>query len=370
MKVILTEKQFKEYLKFCALNEAAKIRPWTDDDYAKANPYQIKDVDFAAIKKADDEYNEKHGLTGDKRVNTGKKKYADADPIPQSNIDRIQADLTGKVQQKYQDTTGREDSIIPYEELGNIGGKKIKEILKDSGLLLNVSGKAFAYGNQKLPESTMIVNLTSAWNCPSIEAGDCAFGKGCYARRGEEVFKNTQLRNLRMQNAYKYMSAKDILRLVEAYIESAPVRIKNIRISEDGDFPDQQTVDFCDKLAGHLEAKYGIKTVAYTARNLDYSNVKNMIINASNYRIQNPTRYFKAIPEKRWELVPEGLVLEPYEADIPEQVLDTKNGTFKCHCDCRKCNFCYNRKQDNGEPEDKTVSVAEIFRMQGKATKH
>ena len=69
-------------------------------------------------------------LTGDKRVNTGKKKYADADPIPQSNIDRIQADLTGKVQQKYQDTTGREDSIIPYEELGNIGGKKIKEILK------------------------------------------------------------------------------------------------------------------------------------------------------------------------------------------------------------------------------------------------
>ena len=70
-----------------------------------------------------------------------------------------------------------------------------------------------------------------------------------------------------------------------------------------------------------------------------------------------------AIPEKRWELVPDGLVLEPYEAEIAPQVLNTQNGTFKCHCDCRKCNFCYNTKEENGEPADKTISVAEIFRI-------
>jgi hypothetical protein len=260
--------------------------------------------------------------------------------------------------------TGRDTPVIPREELGTIGGRKLEKELEKKGLLLTVSGKSFAYGNHKLPESTMIINLTSAWNCPSIEAGECAFGKTCYGRKGE--YKPApQLRNIRMQNAYKYMSAKEILQLIEAYIESAPVRIKRIRISEDGDFPDQKTVDFCDKLAGHLEAKYGIVTVAYTARNLDYSNVKHMIINASNYLIKNPTRYFKAIPKSRWELVPEGLVLKPYDADIPEQVLNTKNGTFKCHCDCRQCNFCYNRKQENGEPENGTVSVAEIFRIPG-----
>ena len=369
MKVILTEQQFKEYIKYCLLKETAKIRPWTDADYGKANPYQIKDADFAAMKQADDEYNKEHGLTGDKKVNTAKKKYGIAVPIPQKNIDAIQSDLTDKVQQRYKDATGREEATIPYEELGSVGGDKIKAELKKNGLALEIAGKSFAYGNQKLPESTMIVNLTSAWNCPSIEAGECAFGKSCYARKAE--YKPApQLRNLRMQNAYKYLTAKEIIKLVEAYIEGAPVRIKNIRISEDGDFPDQQTVDFCDKLAGHLEAKYGIKTVAYTARVLDYSNVKNMIINASNYKIANPTRYFKAIPVKRWQQVPEGLVLEPYDADIPQQVLDTQNGTFKCHCDCRKCNFCYNRRQENGEPEGNAITVAEIFRVPGVKTEH
>lgn len=369
MKVRLTEKQFKDYIKYCMLKETAKIRPWTDTDFTKANPYQIKDVDFAAIKQADDEHNAKYGLTGDKKVNTAKKKYGSADPIPQTQIDTVQKDLTDKVQQRYMDKTGRDKPVIPYKELGTIGGDKIQKKLKKNGLELEISGKSFAYGNQKLPESTMIVNLTSAWNCPSIEQGDCSFGKTCYARRSE--YKPApQLRNLRMQNAYQYLTGKEILQLLEAYIEGAPVRIKNIRISEDGDFPDQQTVDFCDKIAGHLEAKYGIKTVAYTARNLDYSNVKNMIINASNYKIQNATRYFKAIPVKQWEKVPEGLVLEPYDAGIPQQVLNTQNGTFKCHCDCRKCNFCYNTKEANGEPEDGTASVAEIFRMPGVKSEH
>ena len=361
-KVILTEKQFKEYLRFVALNETAKIRPWTDADFTKANPYQIKDVNFSAIKQADDEYNKAHGLSKTKGVNTAKSKYGDADPIPRSKIDTLQSDLTKKIQKRYMDATGRETPVIPGEELGTIGGNKLKELLKDNGLLLTISGKSFAYGNTKLPEDTMIVNLTSAWNCPSIEAGECPFGKDCYARGTELYSKPAQQRNLRMQNAYKYLTAKEILKLVEAYIEAAPVRIKKIRISEDGDFPDQQTVDFCDKLAGHLKAKYGITTTAYTARNLDFSNVKHMLINGSNYNVKNCTRYFKAIPEKRWELVPEGLVLEPYSVDIPPQVLNTENGTFKCHCDCRKCNFCYQTKEENGEPEDKTISVAEIFR--------
>lgn len=361
-KVILTEKQFKDYLKYLALNETNKIRPWTDADYTKANPYQIKDVDFGAIKQADDEYNKEHGLTGRNKVNTGKKKYSDMDPIPSNKVDALQADLTNKIQKRYMDATGRETPVIPSEELGTIGGNKLRELLEDNGLLLSIGGKSFAYGNTKLPEDTMIVNLTSAWNCPSIAAGECPFGKDCYARGTELYSKQTQERNLRMQNAYKYLTAKEILQLLEAYIESAPVRIKRIRISEDGDFPDQQTVDFCDKIAGHLKAKYGIITTAYTARNLDYSGVKNMLINGSNYLVKNCTRYFKAIPEKRWELVPDGLVLEPYDVDIPKQVLNTQNGTFKCHCDCRKCNFCYQTKEQNGEPADRAISVAEIFR--------
>lgn len=363
-KVILTEKQFKEYIRFVALNEAAKIRPWTDDDYIKANPGQIKDVDFAALKKRDDEYNK----ANKKRLNTGKAKYSKMDPIPQDTVNRLQAKLTKAAQKRYKEATGKSKAILTKDELGTIGGNKLNQILKNNGLLLSISGKSYAYGNKKLPENVMIVNLTSAWNCPSIKHGDCAYGKGCYAR-GTELYSNqTQLRNLRLQSAYKYLSAKEILELLEAYIEAAPVRIKYIRISEEGDFPDQETVDFCDKIAGHLKAKYGIITAAYTARNLDYSNVKNMIINGSNYLVKNCTRYFRAIPKTTWDRVPDGLIEEPYKlstingAPVKRPVLDTKNGTFKCHCDCRQCMFCYRTKEQNGEPTDKTISVAEIYR--------
>ena len=362
MKIILNESQFKDFLKYTFLKETAKIRPWTDDDYQKVNPGQVKDADFAKIKMADDNYN-KNRKKGGKEVNTGSFLFGRAHPIPQDRINRLQADITKKVQQRYKDM-GNDKTIIPFKELGVIGGKKIQEFLKKKGLDLKVSGKSFSYGNSKLPENIMIVNLTSAWNCPSIAAGECALGKGCYARRGESWQANNQLRNLRMQQVYirKLMTVKEIIQLVEAYIESAPARIKYIRISEDGDFPDQETVDFCDKLAGHLKAKYGIMTTAYTARNLDFSGVKNMIINGSNYNVKNPTRYFRAIPKKYWDKLPEGLVLEPYDSNLPERLIDTKNGTFKCHCDCRQCNFCYKTKSENGEPDDKIVTVGEIFR--------
>ena len=87
-----------------------------------------------------------------------------------------------------------------------------------------------------------------------------------------------------------------------------------------------------------------------------------MIINGSNYYVKNPTRYFRAIPKKYWDKLPEGLMLEPYDSNLPERLIDTKNGTFKCHCDCRQCSFCYKTKAENGEPDDKIVTVGEIFR--------
>lgn len=359
--ITLTESDLKKLI-LEAIGETNRIRQWTDDDYKRANPYQVSDIDFAAIKKADDDYFEKHN----KKVNTAHDLYGKINTgINQNKINDLQKELTGSIQKKYMDKTGKDNPVMSYDEIGKVGGDVLKNTLKKQGLELEVSGKCFSYGNAKLPEDTMIVNITSAWNCPSIK--NCAFGKSetCYGMGGEKRYNRTQLRNLRMQHAYQYMSAKELLKLIEAYIESAPVRIKRIRISEEGDFPDQETVDFCDKIAGHLKAKYGIVTVAYTANDLDYSNVKNMIINGSNYKVKGCTRYFRAIPKIHYDKIPDGLVIDSYSVGIPKQMLDTKNGTFKCHCDCRTCDFCYRTKEENGEPEDRTVTVGELFRVQG-----
>lgn len=53
-----------------------------------------------------------------------------------------------------------------------------------------------------------------------------------------------------------------------------------IRLNEEGDFIGQWLLDAVDKLAGELKI-LGISTTAYTCRNLNYTKIKNIILNAS-----------------------------------------------------------------------------------------
>lgn len=361
-KIYVTEKQFNDLkgLMCEEMDETNKIRPWTDADYKKANPSQQSNVDFAAIKKGDDEFNAENPDIDD--VNTGKAMFSKPLPIQQTKINKVQNAISQNVQQKYMDKTGKDAPVMDKDELGDIGGGKLAEKLTQYGMEIGLHGKTFSYGNEKLPENILIINLTSAWNCPSIKNLECPLGKYCYARKGEAKNNNVQLRNLRNQMSYEYMSVKEILQIIETYIENAPARIEYIRISEDGDFPHQHIVDFCDKIAGHLKAKYGIKTTAYTHRQLNYENCKNMTINMSDYRIKGGDRYFIVLPEEQWNQIPEGLNIDN-QMKIANGVAQ---GTFKCICDCRTCNggkpFCYQTKADNGEPENGTITVIEKLR--------
>ena len=335
--------------------ETAKIKPWSEDERFISNPDQT-DVDFAKLKRSDDIYNQ--GKKKNEYRNTGKSRYGETWGDYKKEIEALQNRFTKEVQDRYMADTGRKTPRIPKKELGKISGSNdVNQKLKN-GMDIEIKGKTFAFGNTKLPENIMIVNLTSAWNCPSLQNGECPFGDVCYAKAGENRNTDVQLRNLRNQFAFKYLTTREILELLEKYIENAPARIKAIRISEDGDFPDQKTLDFCDKLAGHLMAKYGILTTAYTHRHLDYSNIRNIVVNASSYAITNPTRYFISIDPKEWAKVPDGLTFNIQE---PIKGIHTENGVFKCNCDCRTCGFCYKTKEENGEPQE-PITVVECLR--------
>ena len=323
------------------------------------NPEQNMSVDFGKMRDKEDAKGMKHGEST--------KHLRQAVGLGAAEIDKVQKELTKSAQKRRREETGRNDNIIPYEELGVVS-KSMKDKLKD-GMELELKGKSFSYGNKKVPEDIMIINLTSAWNCPAAKAGECPFTEVCYARDEEgnaAIGKNLQLRNLRNQHMYKYLSGREILKLIETYIEQAPVRIRYIRISEDGDFPDQQTLDFCDKLAGHIKAKYGIQTAAYTHRQLNYSGVKNIIINASDYRIQGATRYFICTDSESWNNLPDGM---SYDDNMQVPGVDTSNGVFKCKCDCRKCYFCYRTKEENGEPNEPLTVVEELRGTEEKVVK-
>ena len=128
--ITLTESDIK-HLIYEAIGETNKIRRWTDDDYKSANPYQVSDIDFGAMKKDDDEYYKKHK----KKINTAHDLYGKINTgINQNKINDLQNDLTGSIQKKYMNKTGKDTPAIPYDELGKIGGDVLKDTLKKQGL--------------------------------------------------------------------------------------------------------------------------------------------------------------------------------------------------------------------------------------------
>ena len=354
------------------INETNRIQRLTDDDY----PYPQVDLDmkdFAKMRDVDDAFNQKRrekmkakGLPTKnfKPIDTQDTKFHSPQRgIPKAEIDDYQEELTQNVKNRAIEKTGSDFVNTDNMDLS----PNVKEMLSKSGLELEVKGDVFVYGNHKLPADTMIVNLTSAFNCPSL---NCPLRQGvCYAGKGEKQYKHSELRNLRNQYTFEYLTVKEILQLLDMYIKAAPAKIHNIRISENGDFKSQEVVDFCDKLAGHVYAKYGIRTTCYTHQRFDFTNCNNMIVNSSlpreaikgadrNYlvmlddRVKDKKGKEKKVGNKEFDsLIGDGKIHTRINKRGEEEYY------FKCSCDCKLCNFCYNTKEENGEPTDARVNV-------------
>ena len=355
MKYILKESQYRKII------ETARIQPWK----GRKGQIDLPDEAFGKALDMDREFNDKYGLKGDSKIDT-LKKFRHPNDNGNTEIRNIQQNITHDLQDRYMKDNNTNLPVIQSDKIGGIANKRLAMMLRKNGMEVELKGKLFSYGNSKVPENTLIINLTSAFNCPSKENGECAWGKRCYAHQSEIMYHNTEYRNLRNQHVLGMLSTKELLKLLEAYIENAPLRIKFIRLHEDGDFKDQATVDFCDKIAGHLKAKYGIQTTAYTHRVLDYSGIKNITINASSYRIKDCDRYFIPVSPQDYAKVPDGLDLSgkdiPMVSSETGKKVDTTHGTYKCPCDCRKCWFCYRTKEQNGEPEGNKITIIETVR--------
>lgn len=338
------------------VNETNAIRPWRDDDYQKINPFQVGDVSDEAYRNAPDGSDN-----------------AFKEPIRQGEIDDYQRELTQRIRQR--SNTTQQPIKDYYREFNNLGrykaigndtfakwsdkanSCKANDInLKKGWLDTSVRGSVFSYGNKKLPRNTMIFNLTTAMNCPSKL---CKFFDTCYAKAGDNKNINPALSGLRNQFMLKYITIKELLKLIEMYIEYAPMRIKRIRLSESGDFSTQQQVDVAKKLAAHLKKKYNIDTVVYTAQPFDFSG-NELIVNASNEKVIGADRYFYARDLKTFNEM--GIDMTE---DLKIKYMEDGQPYYMCPCECRKCNFCYRTRQENGENSEKLTIVWEKLRGHG-----
>lgn len=136
----------------------------------------------------------------------------------------------------------------------------------------NIASGLFAIGNDKLSDDTLIINFTSALGCPSMN--DCPITQqACYAVAGENRLKDTRRKNLLVQKlvlaARKNNMLEGLFRIAEMYIQEAQKTkkpIKFIRYNEVGDFIDQKLLEMTARFSKHVRDKYGIMSMAYTAK--------------------------------------------------------------------------------------------------------
>ena len=262
-------------------------------------------------------------------------------------------------------------------------------------------------GNDKLPSSVLIINMSSSLMCPSYYLGICTITNGaCYAQRAENQYSakdkssvltnrwKTDLMHTQMLQQYQHGNKKpmkDYFNLIETYIQlgnaysenlykkeyqkmqmrlgreltpeeknflriqQSENKITDIRLNETGDFQCQLAVNLWGKFADKIKKKYGINTHAYTARNLDFSNVsKSIAINPSHEGINlgdAKPRMFKAVGDKFYNSLEGG-----DQVKNRQPVLGMVNGKYfyKCPCSrgethCDMCGVCFD-KNKTGKP--------------------
>lgn len=168
----------------------------------------------------------------------------------------------------------------------------------------------FKFGNDKVASNTLIIDFTSAIQCPSLSS--CPVAQVvCYGVAAENQYKATSARAYKINELTKTIWAnhknkelfnsqlKEFFGIAKDYLKAGQDRVKRqkaynknpqsspeyprfVRINAVGDFLSQEWLDTADEFAGEVESELGVRVMCYTARtHLNFKDVKHLIINAS-----------------------------------------------------------------------------------------
>lgn len=192
-------------------------------------------------------------------------------------------------------------------------------------LLLETTGKSISiktylsWGNTKLPDTTAILNITTAENCPSRKLGLCALKNPnrCYARKAEIQYGHDTLPHRNFQaKIWDLLTAEQLANLIKEEISRRKKPTHILRLNECGDFKDQYDVDKAVELTKNLPE---LIVYCYTARkDLDFSKRGKLIVNGSGFMVDNQ---FIVVPK-----------IEPQHQVV-------------CKMDCSICNICIEKKK-------------------------
>jgi hypothetical protein len=184
--------------------------------------------------------------------------------------------------------------------------------------------KLISTGNNKLPNTTVIFNFSSAHNCPSLKLGLCRAydpnGKHiCYARKSERgLYPAVEPRRNKQEEYWLGCTAEEFASQIILMNSLKELPWTHLRFSEAGDFHSQECVDKAEKIAMYLK-RCGIITYGYTCRiDLDYSKVKHLIVSGTGFKTEGVSNIFTMV----------------------EDIKDRSKGWGVCCGDCSVCNRC------------------------------
>lgn len=188
---------------------------------------------------------------------------------------RILNATTDTAKDMFGDEYGQENTVLTNRYFKNVGRKET--VNKD----LDVPTGIFSLGNAKLSDDTLILNFTSALGCPSINR--CPISQAaCFGAAGEDRLPMSRRKNLIIQQfvaqALKQGKMSAYFNLARLYVEEFaktkhPVRF--IRYNEIGDFPNQKILVMAAQFSDEMKQKYGIISMAYTAKDVDPTEIVN-----------------------------------------------------------------------------------------------
>lgn len=174
-----------------------------------------------------------------------------------------------------------------------------------------------SYGNNKLPKTTAIFNLNSAFDCPSDKKGMCALSQICYAKQAEKQYPAVLPYRRRQAEYWNSVTGEQFAQDFVEATKTKTIKLKHLRFSEAGDVSNENDIVKLETIATILK-EHGITCYIYTARLDLFSRFQaltsNLVVNTSGKKVKG-LNSFKAV--------------------------DKFSGKhFTCCADCNKCSLC------------------------------
>lgn len=157
-------------------------------------------------------------------------------------------------------------------------------------------------GNTKHGPDTLVINMTSATDCPSRCLGLCQLDNpaDCYALKAERMYKDCLPYRRRQADYYQNTTINQIIGDISAIIDQANRSkhvkavggIRYIRLSESGDFTNQTDIIRLNRVAKCLNLDHPeIQFYGYSARSdLNFSRSPHLIVRGSGHDNGNAGR--------------------------------------------------------------------------------